>query len=150
MESESGQDDAADVDDSTLAKTGHGTVTIPVVLQPSEKVAVRLIVTPDTNSMLAKSAAKRRKEPPSATAKLTAMVVRSFRSASSGVVATPRTHALVAASVSQEPGALLRSCRRVMVRPPLADNVTVKVPSRAPSAPSPKLPAWTRSRSLPS
>ena len=125
-------------------------IVVPEAVVPSEKTAVTVSVVPGTNSMFAKSAAKRRKEPPSATAKLTAMVVRSFRSASSGVVATPRTHALVVLSVSQEPGALLRSCRRVMVRPPAADNVTVSVPSRAPSAPSPRLPAWTRSRSLPS
>ena len=125
-------------------------IVVPEAVVPSEKTAVTVSVVPGTNSMFAKSAAKRRKEPPSATAKLTATVAGSFRSTPSSVPATPRSQELVAASVSQEPGALLRSCRRVMVRPPLADNVTVKVPSRAPSAPSPKLPAWTRSRSLPS
>ena len=121
-----------------------------MAVEPSAKAAVTLSMAPGANSMSAKSAAKRRKEPPSATAKLTAMVAGSFRSTPSSVRATPRSHALVAASVSQVPGALLCSCRRVMVRPPLADSVTVKVPSRAPSAPSPRLPAPTRSRSLPS
>src|SRR5205823_13384914 len=143
------QDDAADVDHSTLTKTGHGRVTIPVALEPSEKVAVRLIVTPDRNSMFAKSAAKSRKVPPSSTWKLIAIVIASLSSTESSVLATPRTQALVVLSVSQVPGALLCRLSRVSVRPPVAVRVTVRVPSSSPSGPRPKLPGPTRSRSLP-
>src|SRR5437762_5100205 len=124
------------------------TVTAVAVV-PSEKVAVNLRVTPMANSIPAKSAAKSWKLPPSGTANLTAIVAGSLRSAPSRAVAAPSTQAGVAASVSQVPGALLCNRRRVVVRPPGARSVAVRVPSSDPSPPSARLAGPTRSRSMP-
>src|SRR5204863_47098 len=106
-------------------------------------------VIPAANSVPANSAAKSVKLPPSATTKSTAAVAGSLSSALTPVVATPRTHAPVVLLVSQVAGALLCSRRRVMVRPPGARSVAVRVPSSDPSPPSARLAGPTRSRSMP-
>jgi hypothetical protein len=73
-------------------------------------------------------------------------------------IATVAAEALVpsektAVTVSVVPGTNSMSAQSAAKRrklPPLATGkLTAKVPSRAPSAPSPRLPAPTRSRSLP-
>src|SRR5215831_3366260 len=124
-------------------------VVVAVAEEPSEKEAVRVRVWPERNSMPWESAAKTTKEPPSGTAKFTAMVLEALMTAASREGATPRTQKEVLLLVSQVPGALLSRRRPVTVRPPEALRVTVKVPSRAPSGARAVFSWPTRSRSRP-
>src|SRR5262249_14358468 len=87
--------------------------------------------------------------PPSGTATLTAIVVTLFSSGPSCEVDTPSTHAALPAVVSQTPPRPFCNWSAVIVRPPEALNVSVIVPSTAPSGASAVSPWPTLSRSLP-
>jgi hypothetical protein len=125
------------------------TVVTAVAVVPSEKVAVRVSIRPGKNSMPCKSDANTTKLPPSATGKFTAIVPGAFSKAPPAVGATPSIQNPVPLFVSQVPGASLSRRNPVTVLPPLPLNVTVSVPSNAPSGPTAVLPWPTRSLTLP-